>query len=73
MNLWRSTQSKPGVRVIKLNRDVWFAAIMKTVLYSGFIMSAWELKGLPRANGSVRIVANQSISQREADNGRRPI
>ena len=58
MNLVRSTRRKHGVRVTKLNRDVCFAAIMKTVLYSGFIMSALESKGRPRANGSVRIVGN---------------
>ena len=41
----RSTRRKHGVRMTKLNRDVCFAAIMKTVPYSGFIMSAWESKG----------------------------
>ena len=69
----QSTRRKHGVRVTKLNRDICYAAIMKTVLYSGFIMSARESKGRPRANGFIRIVVNHYISQREVDNKRKPI
>ena len=57
-----STQRKPGLRVTKLNRDLCFAVIMKTVLYRVFIMSEWELKWSP--NWLCPDCQNLPVSQR---------